>query len=222
MDLLQVGNPATNHYYDSKGLAEYAWSHAIVSDEVYSRIKKHCDFKISNWSDGCNAAMDILYGQYQEIDMYNIYAPKCLLNQSSASSANFVNDQVKYTCINADSSSPKVFLKMMLIFGTPSAVQEKDTDVLWLWSLLLILSWGLLQQAGSAESISCEFQWIAPGEMACLQVDRRHIAVHLDIFEYQPFNSSGTKKNMNLSPLLQWSHRELLQFFGILGPTNIL
>ena len=90
-----------------------------MSDEVYSRIKKHCDFKISNWSDGCNAAMDILYGQYQEIDMYNIYAPKCLLNQSSASSANFVNDQVKYTCINADSSSPKVFLKMMLIFGTP-------------------------------------------------------------------------------------------------------
>jgi len=90
-----VGNPATNHYYDSKGLAEYAWSHAIVSDEVYSRIKKHCDFKISNWSDGCNAAMDILYGQYQEIDMYNIYAPKCLLNQSSASSANFVNDQFR-------------------------------------------------------------------------------------------------------------------------------
>ncbi|XP_039836694.1 serine carboxypeptidase-like 26 isoform X2 [Panicum virgatum] len=93
-----VGNPVTDDYYDSKGLAEYAWSHAVVSDEVYSRIKKHCDFKISNWSDDCNAAMDIVYGQYQEIDMYNIYAPKCLLNQSSASSANrafFVNDQFR-------------------------------------------------------------------------------------------------------------------------------
>ncbi|RLM98378.1 serine carboxypeptidase-like 33 [Panicum miliaceum] len=36
-----VGNPVTNDYYDSKGLAEYAWSHAVVSDEVYSRIKKY-------------------------------------------------------------------------------------------------------------------------------------------------------------------------------------
>ncbi|PUZ64146.1 hypothetical protein GQ55_3G120200 [Panicum hallii var. hallii] len=93
-----VGNPVTNDYYDSKGLAEYAWSHAVVSDEVYSRINKYCDFKISNWSDDCNAAMNIVYGQYREIDMYNIYAPRCLLNQSSASSANrafFVNDQFR-------------------------------------------------------------------------------------------------------------------------------
>ncbi|CAD6334550.1 unnamed protein product [Miscanthus lutarioriparius] len=93
-----VGNPVTNDSYDSKGRAEYAWSHAVVSDEVYSRIKKHCDFKISNLSDDCNAAMDFIDSQYQEIDAYNIYAPKCLLNQSSASSTNhgiFVNDQFK-------------------------------------------------------------------------------------------------------------------------------
>ncbi|CAL4895584.1 unnamed protein product [Urochloa decumbens] len=81
-----VGNPITNDYYDSKGLAEYAWSHAVVPDEVYNRIKKYCDFKNSNWSDDCNAAMDIIYSQYREIDIYNIYAPKCLLNQTSASS----------------------------------------------------------------------------------------------------------------------------------------
>ncbi|WVZ96620.1 hypothetical protein U9M48_042235, partial [Paspalum notatum var. saurae] len=94
-----VGNPITNDYYDSKGLAEYAWSHAVVSDDVYARIKKYCDFNISNWSDDCNAAMDIVYSQYQEIDIYNIYAPKCLLNQSSASYANrafFVNDKEQF------------------------------------------------------------------------------------------------------------------------------
>jgi len=92
-----VGNPITNDYYDSKGLAEYAWSHAVVPDEVYNRIKKYCNFKNSNWSDDCNAAMDVIYSQYGEIDIYNIYAPKCLLNQTSASSttrAFFENDQV--------------------------------------------------------------------------------------------------------------------------------
>ena len=97
MVLVQVGNPITNDYYDSKGLAEYAWSHAVVPDEVYNRIKKYCNFKNSNWSDDCNAAMDVIYSQYGEIDIYNIYAPKCLLNQTSASSktrAFFENDQV--------------------------------------------------------------------------------------------------------------------------------
>ncbi|CAN6345359.1 unnamed protein product [Urochloa humidicola] len=94
-----VGNPITNDYYDSKGLAEYAWSHAVVPDEVYNCIKKYCDFKNSNWSDDCNAAMDTIYSQYQEIDIYNIYAPKCLLNQTSASSttqAFFENDQDQF------------------------------------------------------------------------------------------------------------------------------
>jgi serine carboxypeptidase-like clade II len=97
MVLVQVGNPITNDYYDSKGLAEYAWSHAIVPDEVYNRIKKYCDFKNSNWSDDCSAAMEVIYSQYREIDIYNTYAPKCLLNQTSASSttrAFFENDQV--------------------------------------------------------------------------------------------------------------------------------
>ncbi|KAF8727103.1 hypothetical protein HU200_019609 [Digitaria exilis] len=95
-----VGNPITNDYYDSRGLAEYAWSHAVVSDEVYRSIKKYCDFKNSNWSDDCSATMDIVYSQYQEIDIYNIYAPKCLLNQTSTSSAVqafFKNDQDQFT-----------------------------------------------------------------------------------------------------------------------------
>ncbi|RLM94242.1 serine carboxypeptidase-like 33 isoform X1 [Panicum miliaceum] len=82
-----VGNPLTDDYYDSKGLAEYAWSHAVVSDEIYERIKKVCDFKISNWSDDCDKAMSTVFSQYHEIDIYNIYAPRCNLPQSSAALA---------------------------------------------------------------------------------------------------------------------------------------
>uniref|UniRef100_A0A0E0H9X2 Carboxypeptidase n=1 Tax=Oryza nivara TaxID=4536 RepID=A0A0E0H9X2_ORYNI len=94
-----VGNPLTDDYYDSKGLAEYAWSHAIVSDQVYERIKKTCNFKNSNWTDDCNAAMNIIFSQYNQIDIYNIYAPKCLLNSTSASSpdrAFFANNQEQF------------------------------------------------------------------------------------------------------------------------------
>ncbi|KAG8045378.1 hypothetical protein GUJ93_ZPchr0008g12432 [Zizania palustris] len=78
-----VGNPLTDDQYDSKGLAEYAWSHAVVSDETYERIKKVCNFKVSNWTDDCDEAMSTVFSQYHEIDIYNIYAPKCNLAQSS-------------------------------------------------------------------------------------------------------------------------------------------
>jgi hypothetical protein len=71
-----------------------------VSDEVYKSIKENCDFKTPNWTDGCNTAMTVIFDQYDLIDIYNIYAPKCLLDLNSSSSANralFPNHQVKVT-----------------------------------------------------------------------------------------------------------------------------
>ncbi|XP_020113889.1 serine carboxypeptidase-like 33 isoform X4 [Ananas comosus] len=81
-----VGNPETNDYYDYKGLAEYAWSHAVVSDQVYELINKVCDFRADNWSKACMDAMGIVMKQYHLIDFYNIYAPKCNLAQTTTTS----------------------------------------------------------------------------------------------------------------------------------------
>lgn len=83
--LLKVGNPETDDYYDSKGLLEYAWSHSVVSDQVYELAKLVCDFKLLDWTHPCNEAMDAVFKQYNDIDIYNIYAPKCNLPQSSSS-----------------------------------------------------------------------------------------------------------------------------------------
>ncbi|XP_010914643.1 serine carboxypeptidase-like 26 [Elaeis guineensis] len=80
-----VGNPETDNYYDAKGLVEYAWSHAVVSDQVYRLVNRVCDFKLSNWTNECNNAMNIVFDQYKDIDIYNIYAPKCTLAQTSSS-----------------------------------------------------------------------------------------------------------------------------------------
>ncbi|XP_042517449.1 serine carboxypeptidase-like 26 isoform X3 [Macadamia integrifolia] len=82
-----VGNPETDDFYDSKGLLEYAWSHAVISDQVYEKAKQVCDFELINWTDQCNAAMNIVFQPYTEIDIYNIYAPICLLNKTSSSSS---------------------------------------------------------------------------------------------------------------------------------------
>ncbi|KAF5950786.1 hypothetical protein HYC85_012779 [Camellia sinensis] len=83
---IQVGNPETNDYYDSKGLLEYAWSHSVISDQEFENAKKVCNFKVSDWSGECNAAMRVVFEKYHEIDIYNIYAPICLRNTSGSGS----------------------------------------------------------------------------------------------------------------------------------------
>ncbi|KAJ8560473.1 hypothetical protein K7X08_022333 [Anisodus acutangulus] len=99
-----VGNPETNDYYDYKGILEYAWSHAILYDSEYQKAKQVCDFKISNWSDACSDAMQVVWDKYGEIDIYNIYSPKCLVNTSSSSASDIVstNDssQIKLQALN--------------------------------------------------------------------------------------------------------------------------
>lgn len=84
---MQVGNPETENYYDYKGLLEYAWSHAVISDQEYEDAKNVCDFKKFDWSEECNKAMNGVFRDYKEIDIYNIYAPSCRLNNTSSSTA---------------------------------------------------------------------------------------------------------------------------------------
>ncbi|KAL0690822.1 hypothetical protein Bca4012_090501 [Brassica carinata] len=85
-DRNKVGNPLTDDEYDNKGILEYAWSHAVISDNLYDTAKRNCDFKSSNWSEPCNVAMNTMFQKYKEIDIYNIYAPKCTTSNSSAAS----------------------------------------------------------------------------------------------------------------------------------------
>lgn len=80
----QVGNPETEDYYDNKGLLEYAWSHAVISDQQYEKAKQVCDFKQSQWSNECNQVMNEVFHDYSEIDIYNIYAPACHSNSTSS------------------------------------------------------------------------------------------------------------------------------------------
>ncbi|CAL0330222.1 unnamed protein product [Lupinus luteus] len=79
-----AGNPETEDYYDSKGLLEFAWSHAVISDQQYDKAKKVCDFKKSEWSKECRQIMHEVYLDYSEIDIYNIYAPACRLNSTAS------------------------------------------------------------------------------------------------------------------------------------------
>ncbi|CAO2173786.1 unnamed protein product [Urochloa humidicola] len=82
-----VGNAETNDYFDYTGIVEFAWSHSIISDQFYEQVKNVCDFRISPIANECSHIMNLLYKMYHEIDIYNVYAPKCPTDGSAFSSS---------------------------------------------------------------------------------------------------------------------------------------
>ncbi|RLM93374.1 serine carboxypeptidase-like 33 isoform X1 [Panicum miliaceum] len=82
-----VGNAETNDYYDYTGIVEFAWSHSVISDKFYERVKNVCDFRLSPTNNECSHVMNLLFKIYHEIDIYNVYAPRCDTDGSAFSSS---------------------------------------------------------------------------------------------------------------------------------------
>lgn len=78
---IMVGNGLMNDDTDFIGTFQYAWSHALISDELYQQAILNCS--ASNFSVGqCNFLEDLVYAEMGNIDIYSIYAPICLDNPS--------------------------------------------------------------------------------------------------------------------------------------------
>ncbi|OEL20582.1 Serine carboxypeptidase-like 34, partial [Dichanthelium oligosanthes] len=74
----------------NRGMVEYAWNHAIISDELYAALGKDCNFSddvtesdfshlssaaTHEWSDTCNSAMEAFdRAAYDIIDGYHVKA----------------------------------------------------------------------------------------------------------------------------------------------------
>lgn len=100
---MQLGNPETYDAEDWKGMVDYAWSHAVVSDETHKAIIQSCDFyKDDTWSNSdCTAGVEELLSQYKVIDIYSLYTSVCIVNSSGS--------EDKSTLVRAKSS-----LKMVI------------------------------------------------------------------------------------------------------------
>ncbi|KAK3433156.1 hypothetical protein EUGRSUZ_D00674 [Eucalyptus grandis] len=73
------------------GLVDYAWSHAVISDETHKVIRKTCDFASNNtWSNNeCCEAVEELLHQYNQIDMYSLYTPTCIGDSASSDNKSY-------------------------------------------------------------------------------------------------------------------------------------
>lgn len=67
-------------------MADYAWSHAVISDETHRIIGNTCDFDSNDpWSnDECSQAVDEMLNQYKEIDIYSLYTSVCIANLTNS------------------------------------------------------------------------------------------------------------------------------------------
>nr|XP_010933286.1 serine carboxypeptidase-like 35 [Elaeis guineensis] len=87
---LMIGNAVLNDATDQLGMVEYAWSHAIISDELHSAVLKECNsFKEEGeggrHSNACSPAVKAFLRSYADIDIYSIYTPVCLSSLSKSS-----------------------------------------------------------------------------------------------------------------------------------------
>ncbi|KAK7264130.1 hypothetical protein RJT34_31734 [Clitoria ternatea] len=79
-----IGNALMDDETDQKGMIEYAWDHAVISDRLYHNITAICNFSIDNQTDACNAELNKYFDVYGIIDMYSLYAPKCFSNSNTS------------------------------------------------------------------------------------------------------------------------------------------
>lgn len=91
-----IGNAVINDPTDFKGLIDYAWSHAIISDQLRDGIFKECDFSSSNGTDTplCSSLTRDFLIAYSDIDIYSIYTPVCDLPDWSPSQRLFVSPRL--------------------------------------------------------------------------------------------------------------------------------
>lgn len=83
---VQLGNPETSDAEDWRGLVDYAWSHAVISDETHKIIRESCDFdRNDTWSNkDCTLGVDEVLKQYKEIDIYSLYTSVCIGDTASS------------------------------------------------------------------------------------------------------------------------------------------
>ncbi|EEF44557.1 serine carboxypeptidase-like 40 [Ricinus communis] len=81
-----IGNAVINDETDNIGMYDYFATHALISQEAISSIKKHCDFSpnATTQSDECNSATYQASKDTAFLDIYNIYAPLCTSQNTTA------------------------------------------------------------------------------------------------------------------------------------------
>ncbi|KAK3036165.1 hypothetical protein RJ639_029902 [Escallonia herrerae] len=73
-----IGNAWIDDATNQKGLLDYWWTHALLSDETHEKLITECQFVNDTSSPKCEDIIDNSFDTLGDLDVYNIYAPICL------------------------------------------------------------------------------------------------------------------------------------------------
>ncbi|VFQ72515.1 unnamed protein product [Cuscuta campestris] len=76
---IMIGNGIMNEATDERGLYDYLWSHALISDETHRGVSEDC-FSTTKRGMKCYEFQYSAVNETGSIDFYNIYAPLCSNN----------------------------------------------------------------------------------------------------------------------------------------------
>ncbi|GMN52518.1 hypothetical protein TIFTF001_021662 [Ficus carica] len=79
-----VGNALLDDETDQKGMIDYAWDHAVISDKLYDGIKNKCNFSDPKPTKDCNKLLNQYFDVYKIIDMYSLYTPNCVVDGNTS------------------------------------------------------------------------------------------------------------------------------------------
>ncbi|KAH6835653.1 serine carboxypeptidase-like 28 [Perilla frutescens var. hirtella] len=82
---IAIGNAYIDYADTMRGLFDFFWTHALMSDEHHDAILQLCNFSTSPLSEKCTEAMADAYGDSGRIYPFDIYAPFCDLNSTAPS-----------------------------------------------------------------------------------------------------------------------------------------
>ncbi|CAI5473007.1 unnamed protein product [Closterium sp. Yama58-4] len=94
-----LGNPFVNYAYDTKGPIQFFYDHGMLSTDLYTDAI-NCDFAYGAATLDCRYHINSAFSPwYEPIDPYNIYAPYCLADISSArlSASARMNPRLRYS-----------------------------------------------------------------------------------------------------------------------------
>ncbi|KAF7836731.1 serine carboxypeptidase-like 34 [Senna tora] len=126
-----IGNALLDDETDQKGMIEYAWDHAVISDVLYQNIKSKCNFSLAEQTNECNVLLNKYFDVYKIIDMYSLYTPMCTSNNSNSktSEAPLITGVAPHSFSKFDAPSSMLPVMRKLIAGGLRVwVYSGDTD----------------------------------------------------------------------------------------------
>ncbi|KAG9450976.1 hypothetical protein H6P81_010941 [Aristolochia fimbriata] len=156
-----IGNAWIEHETGYKGMYDFFWTHALISDETHDGIATNCNFSNESTSTACEEYVLQALKSTRNIYMYNIYAPIC--NSTTATdqmNAEFVFDPCSEDYIHSYLNLPEVQKAFHAnLTNLPGPWNACSSKIYWIDSPLSVLD--IIQELMASE-ISV---WIYSGDV---------------------------------------------------------